>query len=200
MGGHEVRPFSIRLQPLASQVQHVNVCPQAYVVRQVISHVVWIVIDDDVIAVPHPVGASIVIVRSGLKEESADVETLAIAAMQPPDVTGADGSGEMSVLPGMIEMIVRIAPAGFVSRPSDRSQRVRAAQVDARPGPGMSVFARDVGVDAAVVLVLEFVPERGRVAGCARRLLPVRVLHAVEVPDAVDCAALRLVPVPMLRG
>jgi hypothetical protein len=29
----------------------------------------------------------------------------------------------------------------------------------------MSVFARDVGVDAAVALVLEFVPERGRVAG-----------------------------------
>ena len=118
MGGHEVRPFSTRLQPLASQIQHVDVCPQAYVVRQVISHVVWIVIDDDVIAVPHPVGASIVIVRRGLKEESADVETLTVAAMQPPDVAGADGSGEMSVLPGMIEMIVRIAPAGFVPDPA----------------------------------------------------------------------------------
>lgn len=79
---------------------------------------IWIVIDDDVIAVPDPVGASIVIVRSGLKEESADVETLAVAAMQPPDVTGADGSGEMSVLPGMIEVIVRIPPAGFVSHPA----------------------------------------------------------------------------------
>ena len=81
MGGHEVRPFSIRLQSLASQIQRVDVSPQAYVVRQVISHVVWIVINDDVIAVPRPVGASIVIVRSGLKEESADIETLAVAAM-----------------------------------------------------------------------------------------------------------------------
>ena len=81
MGGHEVRPFSIGLQPLASQVQHVDVCPQAYVVRQVISHVVWIVINDDVIAVPRPVGASIVIIWRGLKEESADIETLAVAAM-----------------------------------------------------------------------------------------------------------------------
>ena len=94
-----------------------HVGSQANVVRQVISHVVGIVVDDDVIAVPLPVGAGIVIVRSGLKEKPADVEALAIAAMQPPDVMRPEASGEVSVFPGMIEMIVRIAPAGFVSHP-----------------------------------------------------------------------------------
>ena len=78
---------------------------------------VWVVVDDNVIAVPQPVSASIVIIWRGLKEESADIEALAIAAMQPPDVMGTDGSGEVSVLPGMIEMIVWISPAGVVSHP-----------------------------------------------------------------------------------
>ena len=90
---------------------------QARVVSQVIPDVVWVVVDDDVVAVPQPVRASIVIIWRCLKEESADIKAVAIAAMQPPDVMGADGSGEVSVLPGMIEMIVRIAPSGFVSHP-----------------------------------------------------------------------------------
>ncbi len=118
MGGHKVRPVLTSLQPLASQIQHVHIGSQARVVRQVISNVVGIVIDDDVIAVPQPVVASIVIVRSCLKEESADVKALAVAAVQPPDVPGPEGPGEASVLPGMIKMIVRISPAGFVPHPA----------------------------------------------------------------------------------
>jgi hypothetical protein len=95
--------------------------------------VVWIVINDDVIAVPRPVGASIVIIRSRLKEESADVEPIAVSSMQPPDVTGSDGPGEMSVLPGMIEVIVSIAPAGFVSHPAI----VLSVNVGRRRMPGL---------------------------------------------------------------
>ena len=76
------------------------------------------VIDHDVIAVPQPVGAGIVIVGRRLKKESADVEAVAIAAMQPPNMLRPNRSGEASMLPGMIEMIVNVVPSRVVSDPA----------------------------------------------------------------------------------
>jgi hypothetical protein len=59
--------------------------------------VIGIVVDHDVIAIPQPIVAGIVVVRSGLEEETAYVEALAADPMQPPDVLRADGAGETSV-------------------------------------------------------------------------------------------------------
>ena len=95
-----------------------NVGPQARVVRQVPTIVVGIGIDHDVIAIPEPIGTGIVVVRRGLKEETAHVEAFAIASMQPPDMLRPDRPGEASMLPGMSEVIVRIVSAGIVSYPA----------------------------------------------------------------------------------
>ncbi len=85
-GGREVRPLLKRPLLARSQIHHVDVCPQPRVVSQVPSHMVRIVIDHDVVAVPQPVGAGIVIVGRSLEEKSADIEAVSIAAMQPPDM------------------------------------------------------------------------------------------------------------------
>jgi len=80
--------------------------------------VVGIGIDHNVIAIPEPVGTGIVVVRRGLKEEAAHVEALATASMQPPDMLRPDRPGEASMLPGMIEVVVRIVSPGIVAYPA----------------------------------------------------------------------------------
>ena len=94
-----------------------NVGSQAHVVRQVPAHVVGIVIDDYVIRIPEPVVAVIVVIRRNGKKESAECKPFAVAAADPPDVMRANRSGEMPVLPGMVEMIVRVAASAIVSDP-----------------------------------------------------------------------------------
>jgi len=100
------------------QVCHVHIGPQTSVVRQVPSIVVRIRIDHDVIAIPQPVAARVVVVWRSLKKESAHVEALAIASAQPPNVLWPNRSSETSMLPGMIQMVVRIVPPCVVSHPA----------------------------------------------------------------------------------
>lgn len=78
---------------------------------------VRIQIDYDVVAIPYPVGAAIVVVRRRLKEEPAHVETLTSAAMQPPDMLWSDRSAEASMLPWVIEVIVNVVPSRVVPDP-----------------------------------------------------------------------------------
>ena len=51
------------------------------------------------------------------KEESADEESTAVTAMHSPNMPGPDGAGKTTVLPRMIEVIVRIVAAGVVADP-----------------------------------------------------------------------------------
>src|SRR5216683_8155839 len=74
--GHNVKHALAR-----AQIHHVHIGPQTCVVCQVPSIVVGVQIDHDVIAVPEPIGAGIVIVRCRLKKESAYVEAIAIASV-----------------------------------------------------------------------------------------------------------------------
>jgi hypothetical protein len=62
--------------------------------------VVGIEVDHDVVAVPQPVSTRVVIIGRSLKKESADVEALAVAAMQPPNMLRPYRAGETAVLQG----------------------------------------------------------------------------------------------------
>jgi hypothetical protein len=53
-----------------------------------------------------------------MEEESTHIKALAVAAMRPPDMLRADGAGETSMLPGMVEMIVSIVPARVMPDPA----------------------------------------------------------------------------------
>jgi hypothetical protein len=75
-------------------------------------------IEHDVVALPQPVAHVVVIVRRHLEEVPADVEPLAPAAAQPPDVRGPNRPLKPPMLPRMIEMVVRIIAPRVVSYPT----------------------------------------------------------------------------------
>jgi hypothetical protein len=95
----------------------VNVSPQSRVIGEIPSVVVGIGIEHDVVVIPEPVAGIVVVVWRDLEVEAVDVESLAAAAVKPPDVPRADRAIEASVFPGMIEMIVGIVASGVVSHP-----------------------------------------------------------------------------------
>jgi hypothetical protein len=104
--------------------------------------VVGIVLDDEVIAVPEPVVAEAGVVGSDGEIKAAEPEAAGAASGEVPDVATADGAGEASVLPRMIEVVVSVATTGVVADPFV---------------VGMDV--RGVGVTSAIVKVTVF---RGR--------------------------------------
>src|SRR5690349_20758300 len=95
-----------------------DVGAQAHVIREVPAVMVGIGIDDDVVAVPEPIIAVVVLVGRDLEEEAANVESIASAAAQPPDVLRTDGACETPVLPGMIEMEIGVVGPGLVPHPA----------------------------------------------------------------------------------
>jgi hypothetical protein len=110
--------------------------------------VVGVFVDDDIVAVPEPVAAEADVVGSDVKVEAAKSETIGAAAGEAPDVTAPESAGKVAVLPGMIEVVVRIVAAGIVANPF---------------AVGVNVWR--VGMASLVVEVRVF---RGRMR-CARR-------------------------------
>ncbi len=109
--------MSLLFLELLSQIQHVDVDTQAHVVGQIIAFVVWIVVDDDVIAIPVPTAAVAYIESCHAPKEAVKAEAVGSAAVQMPNVAAADAAGEMAVLPRVIEMVVRVVFTGIVPDP-----------------------------------------------------------------------------------
>jgi len=78
------------------------------VIHQVPPIMIRIRIGHEVVGIPLPIAHVVVIVRRHLEEVPADVEPVAPAAAQPPDLRRANGPLEPAMLPRMIEMVVRI--------------------------------------------------------------------------------------------
>jgi hypothetical protein len=79
---------------------------------------VGIVVDHDIVIVPKPVAAIVIVIWRDLKEKAANIEPVSTAAAQPPNVPRAKAGGEMPVLPRMVKMIVGIVAAGIMSYPA----------------------------------------------------------------------------------
>jgi len=103
---------------LAPQIQNVNVRPQPRVIHQVPPLMIRIRIEHEVVGIPLPVAHAVVIVRRHLEEVPADVEPVAPAAAQPPDLRRANGPLEPAMLLRMIEMVVRIIASRVVPYPT----------------------------------------------------------------------------------
>ena len=78
---------------------------------------VGIFVDDDVVAIPEPVVAEAEIVRRDAEIEAAEPEAAGTASREMPDVAAAEASGEVTVFPGMVEVIVNVVVAGPVADP-----------------------------------------------------------------------------------
>ena len=90
---------------------------QPRVIGKVPAVVVWIGIDHDIVAIPEPAAGIVVVIWRNLKEKAAHVETIPVATTEPPNVLRADATCEVSVLPGMVEMVVRIIAPAIVAYP-----------------------------------------------------------------------------------
>jgi hypothetical protein len=91
----------------------VHVDAETHVVGEIPARVIGIEVEDDVVGIPQPVAAISHIGGRDAEEEAAEPETRRAAADQPPNVPGADGIREASVLPGMVEVVVCVAGTGM---------------------------------------------------------------------------------------
>ena len=105
---------------------------------------VRIVIDNDIVAVPQPVIAEADVIRGNAEIEAAEPESVRTAAPEMPNVTATEAAGKAAVLPGMIEVVVRIIGAGVVANPL-----------------AVSVDVRCIGMAGLVVKVTGFLSGRG---------------------------------------
>ena len=78
---------------------------------------IGVFINHDLVRAPEPVTAETVVVRSDAKVEPAKPKTRRASSCKVPDMAGAEPAREVPVLPGMIEMVVRIATAGVMPDP-----------------------------------------------------------------------------------
>lgn len=105
---------------------------------------VGVFVDDDVVVIPKPVVAESDVIRGDAEVEATEPESVWASAAEMPDVATAEAAGEASVLPGMVDVVVRIVAAGVMADPL-----------------AVGVDVRGVGVSGAVVEVSVVLGWRG---------------------------------------
>lgn len=90
---------------------------------------VGILVDHDLVRIPKPVVAIVVVWGGDAKVETSKPEAFAVASGQPPDVGAANAAGETAVLKRMVEMVPRIIAAGGVPNPRSVGVDMGSARV-----------------------------------------------------------------------
>ena len=78
---------------------------------------VGIFVDDNVITVPQPTVAESDIDWRNVEIEAAEPEAIGTAAREVPDVSAPEATGEMAVLPRVVEMKASVIATRFVANP-----------------------------------------------------------------------------------
>jgi hypothetical protein len=126
------RDFTNSRDLTISQKFDMDVSSQPDVVSKIPAVVVGILVDHDLIRAPVPSIAEGEVNGSDCEVETAEPKALSIATGNTPNVALTESAVEVAVLPGMIEVIVRIIGAGIVADPF-------IVGVDVR-GVGMAIF------------------------------------------------------------
>ena len=87
------------------------------VVSEVPAGMVRIFVDDNLVGVPEPAVDVGKVVGGYAEVEASKPEAGWAAATQTPDVGGAKAAGEVSMLPGVVEMVVGVVATSVVSYP-----------------------------------------------------------------------------------
>lgn len=101
---------------------------------------VGVIIKHNLVTVPEPVVAVIVIGGSNAEIESVKPKPITSSATQVPDVATANSPGEMPVPPGMIEVIAGVSRTGIVTHPFAIVVNVRRIRMPG--GIGVMMFLR----------------------------------------------------------
>jgi hypothetical protein len=94
-----------------------DVGSQPDVVGQIPAIVVGIVVDYDIVGSPVPIIAITEVIRGNGKVEAAKPEAARASAFNAKRVPSSNTAGKSSMLKGMIDMVMRIVPAGIVAHP-----------------------------------------------------------------------------------
>ena len=94
-----------------------DVGSETNVIGKIPANVVRIIVDYDFIAVPIPVTAIADVVGRHAEEESTKPKAFRASSTQMPNMSAADLTRKVSVLPRMIEMVVSIVTARIVTDP-----------------------------------------------------------------------------------
>jgi hypothetical protein len=100
-----------------TEILDVNVGAEPGVVGKIPARMVRIFVDNDLVGVPEPAVDIGQVVGSYAEVEASKPEAGRAAAAQTPDMRRTKAAGEVSVLPGMVEMVVGVVGAGFVAYP-----------------------------------------------------------------------------------
>ena len=101
-------------QLVISEVLDVNIGPQPHVESQVPAVVIRVVINHNLVAVPQPVIAVVVVSGSNIEIEAIEPKAVATATAQVPNVAAANSAGKVPVFPGMIEVVAGVVSTGIV--------------------------------------------------------------------------------------
>jgi hypothetical protein len=107
----------------------VNVNPKPHVIGEVPADVIRILINHDLVRTPEPVIAKAIVVWGNAKVEAAKPEALPVPSFKPKDMVGTEAAREVSMLPRMIEMVVRIITTGVMPDPLIARIDVRGVRV-----------------------------------------------------------------------
>src|ERR1700694_4678651 len=95
-----------------------HISPQPHVIGQVPAIVIRIVVDDHIVRVPEPSVAKSNVIGCNAEIEPTEPEASRSAARQPPMMAGPKAARESPMLPGTIQVIMRIASARIVAHPA----------------------------------------------------------------------------------
>jgi hypothetical protein len=136
-----------------------NISTEAYVIGEIPSNVIRIVIDHNLIRIPQPVAAEGYVGRRNGPGPSVEPESIWAPAGKAPCMRRAKASSKVAVLPRMIKMIAWVVPAGIMTN------------------PGLAlIYVRSIGVAGLIDVVPGLSRRRspGRPGSLWRRLVSVR--------------------------
>ena len=119
-----------------SEVLDVDVRSEPGVVGEIPTNVIGIFINHDLVRVPKPAIAKRDIIRSDAKVEATKPEAIRTASSQPPHMTAAKAASEVSMFPGMVEMVVNIIRASLMPDPLTVGMNVGSVRVPVLIGKG----------------------------------------------------------------
>src|SRR5579863_8932709 len=90
---------------------------QADVIREIPARMVRIVVDDDIVRVPEPAVAVPHVIGRNAPVPVVEPESPRAAAAQMPYMARAEAAAKAAMLPGMVQMKVRVVAAGVVADP-----------------------------------------------------------------------------------
>lgn len=95
-----------------------NVDAGALVVSEVIAGVIWIVIDDDFVAIPIPPVYICIVGLGDTEVEAIEPEAVRASSAESPHMARAETRSKASVFPGVVKVIMYIAPARVMANPA----------------------------------------------------------------------------------